>query len=69
MDGRSGLTRRGVLGAGAVVAGTAAGARLGAAADADPEVPPGAGPHPVSTIVGTLPSDDLILQNGEIQAP
>jgi hypothetical protein len=50
-----------------VVAGTADGAALGAAAYGDPAVPPGAGPHPVSTIGGTLPSEDLILHNGKIR--
>jgi predicted amidohydrolase YtcJ len=51
-----------------VVAGTAAGAALGAAARGDAGDPsPGTGLHPVSTLDGTLPSEDLILHNGKIR--
>ncbi len=65
MGERSGLSRRGVLGAGAVVAGAAAGAGFGTAAYGDAEMPP---PWwriaSVSTVDGTVPDKDLILHNG-----
>jgi len=68
MGGSSGLSRRGVLGAGAVVAGAAAGATIGAAAYGDSEIPPpGTGLQPTFKLDGTVPDKNLILHNGKIR--